>query len=227
MKTISGSLIVAAIIVFVTGCSGVSVKVKPEAFAKPQIFDIVTVNGSVHGIYTSGDEDIKILNETVPTCVNEMAKSRNIQLRPTKYVLSSKAYASFKNDGPMIMSLLAPGYKRFSPEDEKLNLKALAKETHADGFLILSFGFGKSDSGVTVMGLSVSSVKPALTYVVRAVNTEGDEIWSDHVTINGEEGIHTVMGIGGYSSLIPKLNALTKTACQQTVKNLADQIAAK
>lgn len=227
MKTLLVRLMVIAAIALVAGCSGINVKVKQDAFAKPQILDIVTVNGSVHGIYTFGDEDMKILNDTVPVCLNEMAKSHNFQLRPTKYVLSSKAYAAIKNDGPMIMSILAPGYKRFTPEDEKPNLKALAKETHADGFLILSFGFGKSENSVAIMGVSLGAVKPALSYVVRAVNAEGDEIWSDHLVVNGEEGIHTVMGIGGYSSLLPKLNALTRTACQQTVKNLADQLAAK
>jgi len=225
MKKLFGWLLIVALMMLVTGCAGINVK--KEAFAKPRTLAIVTVGGSVHGIFTSGEEDVKILAESVPVCINELAKSRNFKLLPAKSVLTSKAYAAFKNDGPMMLSLLASGYKRFTPEDEKLNLKALAKETHADGFLILNFGYAKSESSLVLMGVPLGSVKPALSYVVMAVNAEGEVIWNDLVTINGEEGIHTVMGIGGYSSLIPKLNALTRTACQQTVKNLADQIAAK
>jgi hypothetical protein len=225
MKIYLGRLMIIVLIVLVSGCGGINVK--KEAFAKPKTFAIVTVGGSVHGIYSSDAEDIKILAESAPICMTELAKSRNFRLLPAKSVLTSKAYTAIKNEGPMMMSLLASGYKRFTPEDEKLNLKALAKETHADGFLIMSFGYAKSESSLGIMGVSLGSVKPALTYVVMAVNTEGEVIWNDVVSINGEEGIHTVMGIGGYSSLIPKLNVLTRTACQQSVKNLADQIAAK
>lgn len=225
MKSPLGLLMVIALLLLVTGCGGMTVK--KEAFAKPQKFAVVTVGGSVHDIYTNSEEDVKILNESLPTCLSELGKSRNFHILPAKSVLTSPAYLAIKDDGPMIMSLLAPGYKRFSPDSEKTNLKALAKQTHADSFLILNFGYARSDSGVSVMGLSISAVKPALTYVVRAVNAEGDVIWGDAITITGEEGIHTVMGIGGYSALIPKLDALTRTACQQSVKTLADQIAAK
>jgi hypothetical protein len=225
MKTQTERLVIVALLVLVTGCGGITVK--KEAFTRPQNFAVVTVGGSVHDIYTNNEEDIKILNESLPTCLGELGKSRNFRILPAKSVLTSPAYLAIKDDGPMIMSLLAPGYKRFSPDSEKTNLKALAKQTHADGFLILNFGYARSDSGVSVMGLSISAVKPALTYVIRAVNADGDVIWGDSFTIRGEEGIHTVMGIGGYSNLIPKLDALTRTACQQSVKTLAEQIAAK
>lgn len=230
MQTFLGRSMLVALIALITGCAG-GPQVNKGAFAKPQTLAIITAGGSVHGIYTSEDEDIKILTESVPTCFSELAKSHNIRLVPAKSVLSSKVYAGIKNDGPMFSTLLMPGYKRFTPADEKKNLKALAKEMRADGFLISYLNYSKSESGFGMgfggIGVSVGSVKPALTYTVRAVNSDGEVIWDDNITINGEEGITTVMGIGGYASLIPKLNTITRTACQQAVQNLAGKIASK
>jgi hypothetical protein len=220
----------AALIVLITGCAG-GPQVKKEVFAKPQTLAVITLGGAVHGIYTSEEVDTKILNDSAPTCLSELAKSSNIRLVPAKSVLSSKVYASIKDDGPMFSTLLLAGYKRFSPEDEKIKLKALAKEVRADGFLISYLSYAKSESGLSIgfggLPLNVGSVKPALAYTLKAVNADGEVIWSDNINIDGEEGITTVMGIGGYSSLIPKLNAITRTACQKAVQNLADKLAAK
>lgn len=226
MQTILKHLMIAAVMLLVAGCTG-GPQVKKAAFAKPQTLAIVTISGSVHGIYTTDVEDVKILAESAPTCFSELAKSHNIRLLPAKSALSSKAYAAIKDDGAMFSTMLISGYKRFSPEEEKKNLKALAKEMHVDGFLIMYLMYSKSESGVSIGFVQLGSVKPAISYTVQAVNPEGETIWNDQISVTGEEGIGTVMGIGGYSSLIPKLNALTQSACKQSVKNLADQVAAK
>jgi len=229
MKTFLQRAMMLTMGMVIVGCAGTSVK--KEAFARPQKLAVVTITGAAHGLYTGNDEDAKILAEAAPACLGEIAKSANVRLLPAKAVLSSKAYAAIKDDGAPFMQQLVPGYKHFSPEDEQQNLKALAKEVHADGFLILSLNYDKSESGVGLglgrIGLSIGSVKPVITYVVAGVTPSGEKIWQDMVRVESEDGITTVMGIGSYASLVPKLTPITRSACQQSVKNLADQIAAK
>lgn len=227
MQTLLARLTVIATMILVAGCAG-GPQVKKEAFAKPQKLAIVTISGSAHGIYTSDDEDAKILADAVPACLNELAKSHNIRLLPATAASTSKAYASIKDDGAMITMQLLPGYKRFTPENEKKNLHALAKELHVDGFLILYLNYGEVAGTTVGIGfLSIGSKKPSVSYAVAAVNSDGESIWQDNIQIVGDDGIAAVNGIGNYSYLISKLKGLTQTACQQSVKNLADQIAAK
>lgn len=216
---------IIAMAALITGCAGTTVK--KEAFARPQKLALVTISGAAHGIYTSDDEDAKILADAAPACLSELSKSRNVQLLPAKAALSSKAYAAIKDEGAMFMQQLLPGYKQFTAENEKKNLHALAKELHVDGFVQLYLNYSKSSSGLSIGVINVGSAKPVLGYSLVAVNPDGDIIWRDQIQVEAEEGIFTSYGVGAYSQMIPKLKGLAQNACQQSVKNLTEQIAAK
>lgn len=219
------AFLVAAVITF-AGCANTSVN--KEAFAKPKKIAVVTISGSAHGMFTSDDEDAKILADSVPVCLGEISKSSHVHLLPAKAALSAKAYAAIKDEGPTFTLQLVPGYKQFSLDTEKKNLHALAKELHVDGFLILALSYSQvQGAGVGIGFISISSKKPSVATSVVAVTPDGEVLWKGYAQIVGDDGIVALNGIGAYSKLVAQLKGITQTACQQTVKDLAEQVALK
>ncbi len=240
MKKIFQRALVVGALFAVAGCAGTTVK--KDAFAKPPKLAIITIAGSAHGLFTGKEEDARILADSVPSCLSELAKSPNIRLLPASAALKKKAYAALKDQGEPFPIQLLPGYKRVALENEKDNLLALARELHVDGFVMLQIDYDKvNGGGVGVSGfgplsfLSVSSQKPAADATVSAFTPEGDVIWSGHVQSVGKDGTiglnvaipDPAATITDYSKLISQLKGLTQTACQQAVKDLGDKIAAK
>jgi hypothetical protein len=231
MKQISVKLLVVALIVLVTGCAGMpgtkGASVKKEAFSKPQKLAVVMVDGSVTGFSNSpiesSAEKAKILTDQAMVCMNELGKASNFHLAPEKSVLSSKAYAAIKNDGAGYFSVLSSGYKSFKIANELSNLKALAAETKVDGFIFLNLNYATEKGGIG----GFAGIKPVIMFDIKSVNLAGEETWSDSFKISGEDGIREVMGFSDSSKLIPKLNALTISSCQQTQKTLAEKVAQK
>lgn len=218
----SSSFLIIVLLSTLTACT--TTNIKKEAFAKPRTFAIATISGATHDMYLNDQEDRKIISDTSSVCFAELSKSKYVRLAPAKAAISAKAYASIKDDGAPALQVLATGYKGIDPAAEKKNLKALANELRVDGFIHASLVYNASSSGISINGLSIGSKKPQYTVLIRAYTPEGEDIWSDYVNGIGEEGITTVMGIGAYSALVPKLSEVTKKACQDIVTNLAKNI---
>lgn len=226
MKSLFRYAIAIAALITMAGCANTTVK--KDAFARPPKLAIITIQGSAHGVFTSDSEDAKILADTVPTCLSEIAKSHRIHLLPARAALSTRAYAAMKNEGASIMMQLAPGYKNISVDDEKAHLHALARELHADGFMILYLNYGEDNSfGIGIGPIGIGAKKPTIDVGIAAVDPDGQSIWQGHWHVMGDEGIVTVDGIGAYSKLIGKYNAITRKACDDTMQNLEQQFAAK
>lgn len=240
MKVLIARALVVATVIGLTGCA--STTVKKSAFTRPPRLAVITIEGSAHGLFTGKAQDAKILADSVPTCLKELAKSRHIRLLPANAVFRKRVYAALKDQGEPFPVQLLPGYKRIAIDKEKKHLKRLARELHVDGFLVLELEYEKvSGGGVGVGGLvglpflSVSSQKPAADATVNAFSPEGDTFWMGHVQSVGKHGtlgVNLVFSdpnatITNYSKLISQLKGLTRTACQQAVKDLNDKIAAK
>lgn len=238
-KLVQHAAIVAALITM-AGCAGTTVK--KDAFSKPPKLAVITIAGSAHGLFTGKADDARILADSVPACLEELSKSPNIRILPANAALKKKTYAALKDQGEPFPIQLLPGYKRVSLEDEKSNLRALSKELHVDGFLMLQLDYNKVNGGGVGVGglvglpfLSVSSQKPAADATVAAFTPEGEIIWQGHVQSVGKDGsigVNLIIPDSGatitdYPKLISQLKGLTQTACQQAVKDLGDKIAAK
>lgn len=224
MKMLFARTLAVAAVIGLAGCAGTTVK--KDAFAKPPRLALITIEGSAHGVYTSDAEDAKILAGTVPTCLREIAKSHRIHLLPAHAVMRARAYAAMKNDGATITMQLVPGYKNISIDKEKDHLHALAREVHADGFVIMYLTYGENDSSSFGIGfIGIGAKKPDVTIGVAAIDPDGQSIWQDSLTEVGDHGIVTVDGIGSYSKLIAQYDTLTKQACDDTVQHLEKKLA--
>jgi hypothetical protein len=228
MRLTRGVLLIATVFM-VVGCA--TFKVNQAAFAKPRTLALVTVSGAVSGLATSNAEDIELLKQTVVVSFNELNRSRHIKLAREKAVLSSKAYKAIKDNGPAMMTDLAPGYKRFSIEDEKANLLALSKELKVDGFLIVTVAYGRAQSSFGIGGIlpvpipvTAGSARASVVYYLNAFDVNGDELWQDQIKMESEESVTTVMGVGRYGALHSKLIDLGKAASRQAVQNLQERL---
>lgn len=226
MKMLFRYAVVIAALATMAGCAGTTVK--KDAFAKPPKLAIITIEGSAHGVYTSDAEDAKMLAETVPICLREIARSHHIRLLPARAALHTRAYAAMKDDGATITMQLVPGYKNISLDSEKKNLHALARELRADGFVILYMNYGEDDGFTVGIGpLAIGSKKPMVDIGVAAVDPDGQSIWQGHTHLVGDDGIVAVDDIGSYSKIIKMYGGLTQKACDSTMKALAEKIAEK
>lgn len=223
---------VVAVALAASGCAGLQVDNK--AFARPRTLALVTVMGTVSGLATTDAEEKQLLANLVTVSTTEINKSRHVKLAPESAVLSSRAYKSIKDLGPILSTDLAPGYKRFDIDEEKTNLKALARELRVDGFLIVSASYGTKSSGVGIGGIlpvpipvSAGKAYAHVTYIVSAVDVNGNTLWRDQVQLDSEEGVTTVMGVGQYKALYPTLTDLVRAASRQAVGNLNTQLAAR
>ncbi len=224
MKMLFARTLAVAAVIGLAGCA--STTVKKDAFAKPPRLALITIEGSAHGVFTSDSEDTKILADTVPTCLHEIAKSRRIHLLPARTVMHARAYAAMKNDGATITMQLVPGYKNISIDKERGHLHALAREVHADGFVIMYLNYGENDSSSFGIGfIGIGAKKPNVNIGIAAINPDGQSIWQENWSVVGDHGIVTVDGIGSYSKLIAQYNALTQQACDDTVQHLEKQFA--
>jgi hypothetical protein len=213
--------------VFTSGCSSNSVK--KEAFAKPPKLAVVSVYGTANDLFTNGAEDAKIVADTAPACMEELRKSRNVRIVPLSSVLSAKSYAAIKNNPSSYFQQL-PGYKKFTPQDEKNNLQALAKELHVDGFLILEVAYSRYKSaGLGIGPIGFSSEKPLASVVVSVFNPAMEVLWFDNARQSPEDGSFGFSFVGltatDYPKMISQLKGLTVLACQQAVKDLSDMLA--
>jgi len=211
-----------------------SSQVNSSAFSKPRTLALVSVAATVSGLATGAAQDRQIAADLVRVSLNEIGHSRYVRLVPEATVLRSKAYKAIKDEGPTFLGVLAPGYKRFTFEDEKTHLQALAKELKVDGFLFVQGAYGKKDSGVGVGGLfgvpipiTAGRSHPYAVYAVVAYDVKGDVLWQDQIQKTSDEGITTVMGVGAYKSLIPKFTDLMKVASRELVSKLETQVAGK
>ena len=211
-----------------------SSQLNSSAFAKPRTLALVSVSATVSGLATGAAQDREIAADLARVSLNEIGHSRYIRLVPEGHVLRSKSYKAIKDIGPTFMGVVAPGYKRFTVEDEKAHLQALAKELKVDGFLFVQGAYSKKDSGVGIGGLfgvpvpiTAGRSHPYALYAVVAYDVDGNVLWQDQLEKTSDEGITTVMGVGAYKSLIPKFTDLMKSASRELVSKLETQVAAK
>mgnify|MGYP001598217118 FL=1 len=211
-----------------------SSQVNSSAFSKPRTLALVSVSATVTGLATGVAQDREIAADLARVSFNEIGHSRYIRLVPEGAVLRSKAYKAIKDEGPTFMGVVAPGYKRFSIDDEKARLQTLAKELKVDGFVFVQGAYGKKDSGVGIGGLFNAPIpitagrsKPYALFAVVAYDVNGNVLWQDQLEKMSDEGITTVMGVGAYKSLIPKFTDLMKAASRELVAKLETQVAAK
>jgi len=211
-----------------------SSQLNSSAFAKPRTLALVSVSATVSGLATGAAQDREIAADLARVSLNEIGHSRYIRLVPEGHVLRSKSYKAIKDIGPTFMGVVAPGYKRFTVEDEKAHLQALAKELKVDGFLFVQGAYSKKDSGVGIGGLfgvpvpiTAGRSHPYALYAVVAYDVNGNVLWQDQLEKTSDEGITTVMGVGAYKSMIPKFTDLMKAASRELVSKLETQVAAK
>lgn len=209
-------------------------QVNSSAFSKPRTLALVSVSATVSGLATGAAQDREIAADLARVSLNEIGHSRHIRLASETAVLRSKAYKAIKDEGPTFMGVVAPGYKRFTVEDEKAHLQTLAKELRVDGFLFVQGGFTKKDSGIGIGGLggipiplTAGRSHPHAFYSVVAYDVNGDVLWQDQIEKTSDEAITTVMGVGAYKSLIPKFTDLMKVASRELLSKLDTQVAAK
>ena len=229
----SMAYVVAAGLTLVLAACATS-QLNSSAVAKPRTLALVSVSATVSGLATGAAQDREIAADLARVSLNEIGHSRYIRLVPEGAVLRSKSYKAIKDIGPTFMGVVAPGYKRFTVEDEKAHLQALAKELKVDGFLFVQGAYSKKDSGVGIGGLfgvpvpiTAGRSHPYALYAVTAYDVKGDVLWQDQLEKTSDEGITTVMGVGAYKSLIPKFTDLMKTASRELLSKLDTQIAAK
>jgi hypothetical protein len=209
-------------------------QVNSSAFSKPRTLALVSVSATVTGLATGQAQDREIAADLTRVSLNEIGRSRYIRLVPERAVLQSKTYKAIKDEGPTFMGVIAPGYKRFTFEDEKARIQALAKELKVDGFVFVQGAYGKKDSGVGIGGLlsipipiTAGRSKPYALFAVVAYDVNGNVLWQDQLEKTGDKGITTVMGVGSYKSLIPQFTDLMKAASRELVAKLETQVAAK
>lgn len=227
MKSFCTIALVVVAGILTTGCSANTVK--KDAFAKPPRVAVVSVYGSAHELFTNDAEDAKIVADTAPACMDELRKSRNVRFVPLNAVLSAKSYAAIKNN-PSVFFQQLPGYKKFSPQDEKNNLQSLAKELHVDGFLILEVDYSRYRSGGVGIGpIGFSSEKPLASVSVSMFNPAMEVLWFDLSRQSPEDGSFGFSFVGftatDYPKMISQLKGLTVLACQHAVKDLSEQLA--
>ena len=211
-----------------------SSQLNSSAFSKPRTLALVSVSATVSGLATGAAQDREIASDLARVSLNEIGHSRHIRLVPETAVLRNKTYKAIKDDGPSFMGVLAPGYKRFTVEDEKAHLQTLAKELRVDGFLFVQGAYSKKDSGFSIGGLFGAPVPltagrshPYALFAVTAYDVNGNVLWQDQVEKTSDEGITTVMGVGAYKSMIPKFTDLMKVASRELVSKLDTQVGAK
>lgn len=218
-----------------TGCNPNTVK--KDAFAKPPRLAVVSVYGTAHDLLTDGKEDARIVADTAPACLDELRKSHNVRFVPLNAVLSAKSYAAIKNNPSAFFQQL-PGYKKFTPLDEKDNLQALMKELHVDGFLVLEVDYSRYTSGgvglssfARIGPIGLSSEKPLASVSVAVYNANMETLWFDNSRQSPDEGSFGFSVVGmtatDYAKMISQLKGLTVVACQHAVKDLSDQLVQK
>ena len=218
--------LITAVLVSMAGCA--TTQVNKQAFARRPRLAVITISGAAHGVFTSDKEDLRILKDTVPTCLHEIAKSRHLRLLPARAALSKSAYAEMKNTGATFSTELVPGYKNISLNDEKQHLHKLARELHVDGFIILYLIYGQEDSfGIGIGPIGIGAKKPTADVGIATVDPDGKTIWQTNEHIRGDHGIVAVNGIGNYSAIISRYNALTKTVCDLSVQDLNKNLASR
>lgn len=215
------------------GCA--SFRANHEFFARSRpLLAMVTVQAHVSGLATSDTEDKELASQLATVSVKELGKSRRFRLAPENAVLSSRSYKAIANKGPMFMGDLAPGYKGFSVTDERANMRVLAKELKASGFIVVSASYNAKKSGFAIGGLlpvpiplSAGSVTASVTYVIVVYDVNGEVLWQDTAELDSEDSVGTVMGVGNYKALYPKLTDLAKAASRQVLANLDTNLARK
>ncbi len=233
MKKATRSAVLLLAVSLATGCA--SFRANEEFFARSRpLFAMVTAQAAVSGLATNDREDKELAAQLAAISVRELGKSRRFRLAPESAVLSSRPYNAIKDTGPMFTGDLAPGYKGFSITDEQKNIRALAKELKAKGFLVVSASYNAKKSGLAIGGLlpvpialSAGSVTASVTYMVVVYDVNGDVLWQDSVEIESDDGVTVVMGVGNYKALHPKLIDLAKAASRQVLANLDTNLARK
>lgn len=214
---------------YLGGCA--STQVNQAAFAKPRKLALVSMSATVTGLGTFNKEDKAIVADLERVSVGELSRSRHLRLVSGRAVQNARAYRAIRDKGPILLGVLADGYKRFDPRDEQANLKALAKELNVDGFLFLQGALGSKSSGIGVSGIlpvpipvTVGREKAFINYFLYAVDTQGDIFWRDNVELDSANGIAVVMGVGKYGALKSMFPDLMKLANRQAVETLDKKV---
>jgi len=129
--------------------------------------------------------------------------------------------------GAIVVALL-------NPHVDKTALQALAKELKVDGFMFVIGSFGKSESGLGIGGIfnapvpvTVGRARAFGLYMIDSYDVNGDVLWRDKVQKESDEAITTVMNVGRFNSLIPKLIDLAKAGSRELVDKLGTQVASR
>lgn len=223
------SLMLVLLALWLGGCA--TTRVDPAAFAKPRKLALVSVSATVTGLGTFQKEDKAIVADLERITVGELGRSRHFRLVSGSAVHNARAYKAIKDKGPILLGVLADGYKRFYPEDEAANLKALARELKVDGFLFIQAALGSKNSSVGVSGIlpvpvpvTVGREKAFIGYFLYAADSEGDIFWRDQIDIDSEKGIAVVMGVGKYGALKSMFPDLMKLANRKAVETLEQKV---
>ena len=220
-----------------SGCAGMNSKLNKESFAankKPRMA-IMHVIGRVDGLTMSDEEEQQLFNGAARIVEKELAKSKHFTLVKRKHVAKSRAYKAIKAQPPKfgIFSLeLAKGYKYFDIKEEKENMAKLAKELKLDGVMIVNLTFNRSNGGFSLGGflpipipITVGKSYGELSYAVHAMDPKTfDVIWGEVAKESTEEGVTTVMGVGKFSDLQPKLLNLTRNVSVKLIHDLDENL---
>lgn len=229
------TLLVASFVL--SGCAGMNSKLDKKSFTgnkKPRMA-IMHVIGRVDGLTMSDEEEQQLFNGAAKIVEKELAKSKHFTLVKRKKVTKSRAYKAIKAQPPKygIFSLeLAKGYKYFDIKEEKKNMARLAKELKLDGVMIVNLTFNRSNGGFSLSGflpvpIPVSAGKSygELSYAVHAMNPKTfDVIWGEVLKESTEEGVTTVMGVGKFAELQPKLLNLTRNVSVKLIHDLSENL---
>lgn len=207
------SLIMAAIVVMLSGCAQMAITgsadVDKKSFGAKKKFAVVSIasmktfrgeqgmgqmltnNDNIPGVNTQ-----PIINKLSGKIIQTLENDRNFKLLPESTVLSSKAYQNTPEDDKVMKILFmsetmnpAKSYKYFS---DKEKYAKLAKDLGVDGVIGITMSFTVSESGgkLSVMGLSVGkksySAQASITAI--AYNKNGDIIWKDSTLKEAEPG---------------------------------------
>jgi hypothetical protein len=223
-------LFIAALgLLLLSGCAG-SLDVK--AMQRHNRFAVVSITGVSSGFGFMQAEDTKLVTTAGALVVRELQTSKRFDVVNPEAVKRDRNYAAIKGDEPSFLTLqVATGYKKFDISDEEAHIAALRKDLRLTGVIIVSVGFTKKSSGVSVSGLlpipipvSAGSVRGEANLTIIAYDSKNNVIWSDSVRALTKDSVGSVMGISHLQTLHPQLLDAARDAAEQALKNLNEKM---
>ncbi len=224
---------------------------EPEAFGRGKTFAVVSIAAApeinvsgagaggggwtLSGLFKSASSDSgyshnsdKILSDTAPLIIKELAQTRHFRLAQNGWVQQHKAYRATASDDPkkfMITYIVPKGYKYFDSEEK---LSRLAKDMNVDAVIVIHVTYSAAFSGVGAAGLVAAGTHSGkVTMTLSAFGRNGKAVWSDAVESTSDDSIGTLGESANFVKLHPLMRDATRAATRKLLEKLNTKVAAR